>query len=295
MLSLKSPARADQVYRPALALAQQANRAQDCARCHLPVEAASADGACWACHGLATLGESAAHGEPETVYGTRSRSGCAYPVKKVEGFGTPALCKSCHDGTHGQSGAFAAWSKTDYKDRNITCIDCHMEGQGGATVGHRFSVGDADWLERSLELSIRSPRSGSVEVRAMNGGAGHGVLPEACELRELRVTVDFIDAQGRSLRHLIAQTFGCPLSGRAGEPLLHFEAASTAPSTRLEPSIALTWSFHPSEGWKIAQARFEYYRVAPRFINRFPHAQEAMKPVIFGQVELRRPAPERRR
>jgi hypothetical protein len=282
--SIKASHQKAQVYEPVLALAKAASADSLCDGCHRP-EGTSADAECRSCHGLKALGEKAVRGESGMVYGAKASAGCAYPVKEVPGFGSEQLCRSCHDRTHGQAGVFASWAGLEYAEQKISCSDCHMEKVGKQLAGHHFAVANEEWLSRSLDLSAKL-QGKTLEVTAANGGAGHGVPPEACEYRELRVSVQFEGERGVALRRDEPAIFGCEIPGEPGKALFHFEGGPPKASSQLLPSKNQVWRITPPRKWKRAIVAYEYYRISPRFADRLPSAREQMKPVRFSDVEV---------
>lgn len=119
---------------------------------------------CIACHILPPN-----HVSGGIVAGTRDDPGAACRPVAVRDLGSSAFCAVCHD----QHDTTKQWQATEYAERGIGCIDCHMKPRPGGGRSHLMMGGHDIELVRSA-VDLRGRRDGDqwvVEVE--NVGAGH--------------------------------------------------------------------------------------------------------------------------
>ena len=152
----------------------------DCIDCHaprpvfetgigqrvLPRSARRGEGVdCIACH---MLPES--HPSGGLMAGTRDDPQAACRPVAVRDLGSSAFCAVCHD----QHDTTKQWQASDYAERGIGCVDCHMKPRAdGSGHEHQMLGGHDIELVRSA-VELRGRRDGGrwlVEVE--NVGAGH--------------------------------------------------------------------------------------------------------------------------
>lgn len=116
-----------------------------------------------------------------------------------------ALCARCHDEPAESGRVVAEWSSTEFANRGVTCVHCHMpeveaplvkNGPPRRRRSHEF-IGDkrVDLLSKALNAALTFPGDRSAVLRITNDRVGHS-LP-AAGMNFLLVTVRVLDGAGR--------------------------------------------------------------------------------------------------
>ncbi len=173
---------------------------------------------------------------------------------------SPLLCAACHEhkNAHGVAvlSNYSEWQTSPYRDRGMTCQECHMPTVPGSSVReglaaservinlHRMSGGSVPTkVQHGVELRIVSVDQGSasagVQVVVTNSGVGHAV-PGGLPTNALVLSVGVERPGARELEHRLERIYRKRLADASGRVLLQpadvfLNATAVAQDTRLKP------------------------------------------------------------
>ena len=194
------------------------------------------------------------------------------------------LCAACHEYRNALGvsvlSTYTEWRQTAYRDRGVTCQECHMPVVPGTTVPlamkpsdhvinlHRIVGGSnpsklSVGLELKIESVTRTSGAADVQVAVSSSRVGHSA-PGGFANRALVLAVGVESASGELL-HRRERVYRRTLKDTEGHELvtvadLMLKAASEGEDTRIKPgeSRAERFTVPIPEGAKAIVARLEY-------------------------------------
>lgn len=174
---------------------------------------------------------------------------------------SPLLCAACHEYTNAHGVAvlsnYSEWQNGPYRDRGMTCQECHMPTVPGSSVRegltaservinlHRMSGGTVPTkVQHGVALRIVSVDQGSasagVQVVVTNSGVGHAV-PGGLPTNALVLSVGVERPGARELEHRLERVYRQRLADASGRVLLRpadlfLNATAVVEDTRLKPT-----------------------------------------------------------
>ncbi len=156
----------------------------------------------------------ACHVRDGVVVSTRAAPDAPHPVAVSNELHTAEMCATCHQLTWPGADrpfydTYGEWKASAYAAAGISCQECHMPDEPGASAASRFAArpshafpADLDrGLSVLLDLDAPEAQRGNpfpVRVRLQNTGAGHHI-PTGSPFKSYRVLVAIEDLNGERL------------------------------------------------------------------------------------------------
>lgn len=152
----------------------------------------------------------ACHVREGTVIATRAAPDAPHPVAVSTELHTSELCATCHQLTWPGADkpfydTYGEWKASPYAEAGVSCQDCHMPAEPGASAASRFAARPSHafpaHLERGMSVLLDAPspdvQRGSpweLTVRLQNTGAGHHI-PTGSPFKtySVEVTIEALD------------------------------------------------------------------------------------------------------